>query len=331
MNRNTVDVSVIGTKPRTVRWTMLQVCIALIPGTCLYALLISGQVILNIGIVIITSIICEAVCMILRKRSPLSALSDGSIILAATLLALSVPPLLPIWQLIFGGAVLVVLGKQVFGGLGHNPFNPAMVAYAFLLISFPVTMTDWDLPSLIKTNIDWSAITMATPLDYLKSIDVGNQIDFTTPDDSEITSLIIDTPWTGIALAWLLGGVYLLVRRVISWHIPISILLTVLILYIAKNLLSSNLSIPAIPALFTGAIVFGAFFIATDPVTAASSKKGKILFGAGIGILCFFIREYSAYPEGFGFAILLMNMMVPLIDRLDTFWISFNGHQNDGL
>jgi len=324
MNRNTVDVSIIGNKPRTVRWTMLQVCIALIPGTCLYAWLISGQVLLNIGIVIITSIICEAGCMILRKRSPLSALSDGSVILAAILLALSVPPLLPIWQLIFGGAVLVVLGKHVFGGLGHNPFNPAMVAYAFLLISFPVTMTDWDLPSLIKTDIDWSAITMATPLDYLKSIDVGNQIDFTTPDDSEITSLIFDTPWTGIALAWLLGGVYLLIRRVISWHIPVSILLTVVILYIVKNLLSSDLSIPAIPALFTGAIVFGAFFIATDPVTAASSKKGKILFGAGIGILCFFIREYSAYPEGFAFAILLMNMTVPLIDRLDTFWISLN-------
>lgn len=303
---------------------MLQVCIALIPGTCLYALLISSQVLLNIGIVMLTAIICEAGCMILRKRSPLSALSDGSVILAATLLALSVPPLLPIWQLIFGGAVLVVLGKHVFGGLGHNPFNPAMVAYAFLLISFPVTMTDWDLPSLINTDIDWSAITMATPLDYLKSIDVGNQIEFTTPDDSEITSLIIDTPWTGIALAWLSGGVYLLIRRVISWHIPISILLTVLILYIAKNLLSSALTIPAIPALFTGAIVFGAFFIATDPVTAASSKNGKILFGAGIGILCFFIREYSAYPEGFAFAILLMNMTVPLIDRLDTFWISLN-------
>ena len=253
-----------------------------------------------------------------RKRSVTSGLSDGSVILAATLLALAVPPTLPSWQLVIGTTVLVLLGKQVFGGLGHNPFNPAMVAYAFLLISFPVTMTTWDLPGAEHIDVDWSAITMATPLDYMRSIDITGTTNSIIPTNDQITNLIFDTPWPIIALGWLLGGIYLISRRIISWHIPSSVLLSIFLLYISQNLLVDEVSLPAFPAIFTGAIIFGAFFIATDPVTAARSKTGQLLFGTGVGILCFFIREYSAYPEGFAFAILLMNMTVPLIDRLDA-------------
>ena len=318
MSRITVDITAATSSPRTVQWTMLQVCIALIPGICLYALLVSGQVINNILVAAATAVIFEALCMLLRQRSPIKALSDGSVVLAATLLALAVPPSLPIWQLILGTAVLVLLGKHVFGGLGHNPFNPAMVAYAFLLISFPVTMTVWELPDSSQLDVDWSAITMATPLDYMKSIDITNTNRATEPSSAEITELIFETPWPIIALAWLIGGLYLLFRRVISWHIPTSVLLSVFGLYILQNLFAVGISLPAVPALFTGAVIFGAFFIATDPVTAARSKTGKLLFGTGIGVLCFFIREYSTYPEGFAFAVLLMNMAVPLIDRLDT-------------
>lgn len=318
MSRITVDVSSITNKPRSVQWIMLQVCFALIPGTCLYAILVSGHVVTNVIIAAATALICEALCMWLRKRSAMSAVSDGSALLAAILLALAVPPTLPAWQLIIGTAVLVLLGKQVFGGLGHNPFNPAMVAYAFLLISFPVTMTAWDNPGLNQVDVEWSAITMATPLDYMRSIDITGTTNSIIPTNEQITNLIFDTPWPIIALGWLLGGIYLIVRRVISWHIPSSVLLSIFVLYISQNIIGNEISLPAFPAIFTGAILFGAFFIATDPVTAARSKTGQLLFGTGIGFLCFFIREYSAYPEGFAFAILLMNMTVPLIDRLDA-------------
>ena len=318
MSRATVDVSSVTSKPRSVQWIMLQVSLALIPGTCLYAILISAQVVKNILIAAAAALVCEALCMWLRKRSVTSALSDGSVILAATLLALAVPPTLPSWQLVIGTTVLVLLGKQVFGGLGHNPFNPAMVAYAFLLISFPVTMTTWDLPGAEHIDVEWSAITMATPLDYMRSIDITGTTNSIIPTNDQITNLIFDTPWPIIASGWLLGGIYLISRRIISWHIPSSVLLSIFLLYISQNLLVDEVSLPAFPAIFTGAIIFGAFFIATDPVTAARSKTGQLLFGTGVGILCFFIREYSAYPEGFAFAVLLMNMTVPLIDRLDA-------------
>ena len=318
MSRATVDVSSVTSKPRSVQWIMVQVSLALIPGTCLYAILISAHVVKNILIAAAAALVCEALCMWLRKLSVTLALSDGSVILAATLLALAVPPTLPSWQLVIGTTVLVLLGKQVFGGLGHNPFNPAMVAYAFLLISFPVTMTTWDLPGAEHIDVEWSAITMATPLDYMRSIDITGTTNSIIPTNDQITNLIFDTPWPIIALGWLLGGIYLISRRIISWHIPSSVLLSIFLLYISQNLLVDEVSLPAFPAIFTGAIIFGAFFIATDPVTAARSKTGQLLFGTGVGILCFFIREYSAYPEGFAFAILLMNMTVPLIDRLDA-------------
>ena len=318
MSRATVDVSSVTSKPRSVQWIMLQVSLALIPGTCLYAILISAHVVKNILIAAAAALVCEALCMWLRKRSVTSALSDGSVILAAALLALAVPPTLPSWQLVIGTTVLVLLGKQVFGGLGHNPFNPAMVAYAFLLISFPVTMTTWDLPGAEHIDVEWSAITMATPLDYMRSIDITGTTNSIIPTNDQITNLIFDTPWPIIASGWLLGGIYLISRRIISWHIPSSVLLSIFLLYISQNLLVDEVSLPAFPAIFTGAIIFGAFFIATDPVTAARSKTGQLLFGTGVGILCFFIREYSAYPEGFAFAVLLMNMTVPLIDRLDA-------------
>jgi len=317
VNNITVDINGLTSKPRSVQSTMLQVCVALIPGTCLYAWLVSYHVFINIMIAATTAVICEALCMFLRKRSPIIALSDGSAILAATLLALSVPPSLPAWQLILGSAVLIFLGKQVFGGLGHNPFNPAMVAYAFLLISFPTTMTAWNLQIVESAKANWSAITMATPLDYMRSFDIVGPSN-NPPSQRELWQLIFDTPWPIIATGWLIGGLYLLFRRVISWHIPISVLASIFLLYSVQSLIVDAPYLAPIPAVFTGAIVFGAFFIATDPVTAARSRLGKILFGAGIGFSCFFIRQFSAYPEGFAFAVLLMNMTVPLIDRLDT-------------
>ncbi len=320
MSQITVDVGAVIGKPRSVQWTMLQVCIALIPGTCLYAMLISSQVIINVLIAAVTAVACEALCMMLRRRSVEKAVSDGSVILAATLLALAIPPTLPIWQLIIGTTVLVLLGKQVFGGLGHNPFNPAMVAYAFLLISFPVTMTVWDNPGSEQIDVAWSAITKATPLDHMKSIDITSTTSLGAPSKKDITNLIFDTPWPIIALGWLLGGIYLIVRRVITWHIPASVLSSIFMLYLFQNTFVNSVSLPTFPAMLTGAIIFGAFFIATDPVTAARSKAGQLLFGTGIGTLCFFIREYSAYPEGFAFAVLLMNMAVPLLDRIDAIY-----------
>ena len=279
--------------------------------------------------------------MRLRARPVRSSLGDGSILLAAWLLVLCLPPSLPSWQVILGTIVLVTLGKHVFGGLGQNPFNPAMVAYAFLLVSFPVTMTHWELnqnnsdSSTTMTNLvttlssdtnselaetTWDGVTGATALDRLRELKRNSSLTQQTPANRyEVAGdWIMHSPWLWTSIAWLLGGLYLLIARIITWHIPVSFLFAVGGLYTVASLLGSNMSLPVLPALLSGGIMLGAFFIATDPVSAAASRQGQIIYGLGIGILCVLIREFSVYPEGIAFAVLLMNMCVPLIDYFST-------------
>jgi electron transport complex protein RnfD len=332
-------------KKRSVRTTMLHVMAALVPGTVLYILLLDFRLLSNLAIACIVALGCEYICLRIRARPVLISLSDGSTLLAVWLLVLCLPPSLPFWQIGVGAVVLVTLGKHVFGGLGQNPFNPAMVAYAFLLVSFPVTMTSWELnqdtstltttSTPIEVSVDlasenknttlvrtWDGVTGATALDRLREFKrVSSSTDAleTQRDRDEFASeWIMNSPWIWMNLAWLVGGLYLLIARIITWHIPGSVLFAVFSLYAIANLAGSSMGLPIIPALLSGGIMLGAFFIATDPVSAAASRQGQIIYGLGIGILTVVIREFSVYPEGVAFAVLLMNMCVPLIDYLST-------------
>jgi len=302
--------------------------LALIPGTTLMVWWLGPGVLINLCVLILGAMFFEAVVLTLRKRSVAVPLTDGSIVLAAWLLALCLPPSLPVSQLIVGAGVMTLLGKHVYGGLGQNPFNPAMVAYAFLLISFPQTMTLWLDPKstlhigdnahwlnwwyakwpMGDVGSPWHGITQATPLDRLRN--AANQ---SAPLDA---TLLLQSPWWKINLAWLLGGIFLLYKGVIRWHIPAAMLLTIVTLQFIHNGWNPSQATPIWMVITSGGILLGAFFIATDPVTAPSSRQARLCFGVGIGTLTFVLRNHSHYPEGVAFAVLLMNATVPLLDRL---------------
>ncbi|MEE9335046.1 MAG: RnfABCDGE type electron transport complex subunit D [Granulosicoccaceae bacterium] len=307
---------------------MLLVIIALVPGIAAYAWLVSPIVIINIVFCVLIACLTEAACMWLRSRSAVSALRDGSIILAATLLALAVPPQLPFWQLGLGAVAMVVLGKQLYGGLGQNLFNPAMVGFAFLMVSFPQTMTTWidnmqqsvGMAQLVQakwfmpSNIQWDSITQATPLESIRLASQYGADQATPLTQAALNRQVTNGPWPIVNLGFLVGGLCLLYKRIISWHIPLSVIFTLFALHGILALTSTQPQIGATLAIASGATMLGAFFIATDPVTAATSNTGRIIYGIGIGGLSFVIRQWGGYPEGFAFAVLLMNMCAPLID-----------------
>jgi len=342
-----INTAAVGHKRRSVSTLMLHVIIALLPGVVVYTLIIDSRLPLNLLIACFFAVLIEAALVAARKRPVLPRLQDMSVIVAAILLVLCIPQQLPLWQLLFGIFILCTLGKHVFGGLGHNPFNPAMVAYAVLIISFPLTMTQWSTerglldPPLAQSNNEasqaqhWNGISQATPLDRLDSLKrdyrqsssdetlrLNTSVDTAIPataqqfDTKANNELVLNSEWAWLSIAWLVGGLYLLAMRIISWHIPLTVITTLWLLYFMQGLISNTPTLSAHAALLSGAIMLGAFFIATDPVSAATSKPGKLIYGTGIGMLCFFIREFSAYPEGFAFAVLLMNIAVPLIDYM---------------
>jgi len=316
-----------------VQRVMLQVLLALLPGIGVMWWLFGWGVIFNIAIATITAVVCEWLFLRARGRNPMPAVSDLSAVLTAWLLALALPPLLPWWQTVIGTAFAIVVAKQLFGGIGYNPFNPAMAGYVLLLVSFPATMTRWIPPemladysltfsdtlravfaSLPPEGQTWDAITSATPLDAMR-----NEL-----DQNRMISEIRLSPlwgdfggrgWEWIGNAFLLGGLFLLWRRVISWRIPVSMLGSLLL--IAGIFWLIDAETHPFPAfhLFSGAAILGAFFIATDPVSASTTPRGQLIYGALIGVLVFVIRTWGGYPDAVAFAVLLMNMAAPMIDH----------------
>jgi len=295
---------------------MMHVALALVPGTALMTYWFGAGVIINLVTITLVSVLCEAISQKLRQRSIPSALYDGSMVLAAWLLALCLPPGLPFLELIVGAISMTILGKHVFGGLGQNPFNPAMVGYAVLLISFPKTMTTWPDPNALTEAINagantassqWDVITKATPLDRLRGFErAGQAIDRST---------LLLWPWNAINVAWLLGGLFLIARGIIRWHIPIAMLLVATLAHAIHYWFFPEHTLAPSYMMLSGAMMLGAFFIATDPVTAPSSQNARLIYGAGIGLLSVALRSLSNYPEGIAFAVLLMNCTVPLLDR----------------
>ena len=256
----------------------------------------------------------EAVCQ--RLMGQAVTIADGSAAITGVLLALNLPPTSPWWLTLLGAVIAIAIGKQVYGGLGANPFNPALVARVVLLISFPVQMTTWSAPAPLGSGLD--LVTTATPLGEWKNAVMLTGEMPATMQDSTINYFLGNMPGCigeVSALALLLGAGYLIYRRILTWHIPATYVGTVILLSGIFWLVNPAKYPSPVFHLVTGGLVLGAFYMATDMVTTPVSTRGMLLFGVGCGVLTVLIRLFGGYPEGVSFAILLMNAATPLIDR----------------
>ena len=303
--------------PETTRKLMLGVVAALIPA------LAASIYYFGMGAIIITltSVLsCVAVEYLIQKfiLKVKPSVSDGSAIVTGLLLAFNVPSNLPVFIIILGAVIAIGVAKMTFGGLGSNPFNPALVGRVFLLISFPVQMTSWPVPSGFKTGY-LDAVTGATPLGILsEGVKSGETVSALM--DKIPTHMQLFYGYMGgsmgevAAAALILGGLYLIWRKIITWHIPVTILLTVAVFTCILWLVDPTKYADPVFHLLTGGIMLGAIFMATDYVTSPMTHKGMIIYGIGIGVITVLIRTWGAYPEGVSFAILIMNAFVPLLN-----------------
>ena len=251
-----------------------------------------------------------------------TTITDGSAVITGLLLAFNVPSNLPLWIVAIGAFVAIAIGKMTFGGLGKNPFNPALVGRVFLLISFPVQMTTWPKANavfdMVGATAATDATTGATPLALIKeAVKAGDMTALQGLPD--YWTLLVGQHGGSLgevsAIAILIGGIYLLCRRVISWHIPVSFILTTFVFAAILHLANPTTYIAPLCHVLCGGLLLGAVFMATDMVTSPMSKSGQLVFGIGCGMLTVIIRTWGAYPEGVSFAILLMNAVTPLINK----------------
>ena len=326
--------------PRSTQWVMQQVLIATLPGIAALVHFFGYGVLINIIIASITAIACEAGILKLRQRPIGFYLRDYSALVTAVLLGIALPPLAPWWLTVTGTAFAIIIAKHLYGGMGFNPFNPAMIGYVILLISFPVEMTSWVAPEgLINAGAEASAgahalpgladslhivfannsaidgFTAATPLDAFK-----HKTGFLLDQFYQQTPQFAQAQWAGFGWEWvnlcfLFGGCYLLARKVFTWHAPLSMLavLAIMTVFAYDDGSSASKGSPLFH-LLSGATMFGAFFIVTDPVTSAVSNRGRMIYGALIGLLIFTIRSWGNYPDALAFAVLLVNFAAPFID-----------------
>ncbi len=323
--------------PASVSATMKLVLLALIPGILVFIYQNGWGSVINILLAAVSAVVFEAAAQKLRHRPPQAALADYSGLVTAILIALCLPPLIPWWIPVIATGFAILLAKHAFGGIGSNLFNPAMVGYACVLISFPADLSLWllqpdsfsvplsnaikasfngGLANMSLTTAEWDALTGATALDQHRTLNLQNLT--ATEIDAQTQGWFGARQGEWINLAYLIGGLWLLNRKVINWHIPVSFLGTLLLATLLHNLLHDTpLSIPV--NLFGGATMLCAFFISTDPVSAAASNRGRVIYAALTGLLVYVIRAYGAYPDAVAFAVLLANCTVPAIDRLDIF------------
>lgn len=311
---------------------MLKVLLALVPGIITYAYVFGGGVLITLLLATVTALATEALMLKARARPVKPFLMDYSAIITAWLLALAIPPLAPWWLIVVGTFFAIVIAKQLYGGLGYNPFNPAMVGYAVLLISFPVLMTKWPaalqlaqtplsfmeqcqyiFSGILPQGVQLDAVTSATPLDYLKT-QLTLKHEIASIQQAPLFGIIGGKGTEYVALAYLLGGLYLWQQKIISWHLPTAFLAALALISGAFWLLdSAHYASPAFH-LVSGASLLCAFFIITDPVSGPTTPKGKLWFAAGVGIITYLVRVFGGYPDGVAFAVIFMNICVPLID-----------------
>ena len=328
MQFDTEMTSVVNGAPGVSKF-MLQVLLALLPAIACLFYFYGWGILINLALSIVFAVVLEALMLFLRKHPIRMFLSDLSAVVTACLFALTLPPLISWWIPLVGLLFAIVVAKHCYGGIGYNPFNPAMVAYAVLIVSFPLQISQWPADSLasgdwisLKQSLsivfglvegNWDAITQATPLDAVRSGLIADQ-SYSEIASSQRFSWFTGAAWQYTAFAYLIGGLYLLQQRVITWHIPSSLLLSLALVACMFWLIDdSQFASPAFHV-FSGAAMIGAFFIATDPVSASTTPFGQIVYGASIGCFIYVIRTWGAYPDSVAFAVLIMNMAVPMID-----------------
>ena len=303
---------------------MAWVLLATLPGLAVQSYFYGYGTLINLVWASGLALGLEALVLGLRRRPIMIFLTDGSALVTAFLIALALPPFSPWWLTLIAVLFSIVFAKHLYGGLGNNPFNPAMVGYAICLIAFPVSMTQW--PAIEQTlsfgqqwqwfwmeSIDGGidAWTGATALDLMRHTN-GLTLNEVALDHPQLGLSLSVSMWVNIA--YLAGGIGLLAINAFTWHAPIAMLSSLGFCAGLFHMGEPDLYPSASQHLLTGATMFSAFFIVTDPVSGATSRKGKVVFGIGVGILVFIIRTFGSYPDAFAFAILLMNLSAPLID-----------------
>lgn len=317
----------------TVSGIMRRVLYALVPAIVVHLALFGWGLLWNLLLCTLTALLAEAAFLKLRARPVLLSLLDFSAVVTAVLLAFALPPYAPWWLVCLASLIAIVVAKQIYGGLGQNPFNPAMVAYAMMLVSFPLQMSRWPKPLLLQpikhslvqsyhyvfnptaTNITPDFISTASPLETWR-VQRGISDNLTTLFHQPLFGHLgyAGGEWVAIAIA--IGGVWLLWQRIITWHIPVSTLAAVVMSASLFYLFDPAKQFFPFSHLVLGATMLGAFFIATDPVTAPASPRAQIMYGFCIGTLIVLIRAWGGFPDGVAFAVLIMNMFAPLLDKL---------------
>lgn len=314
---------------KSLRQLMINVIIGLIPGTLAYAWFFGSGILINISIAVLFALGFEAFILWLRKKPIKPHLNDYSAVVAGWLFALCLPTHSVWWLIVVGIGFAMIAGKHLYGGLGFNPFNPAMVGYVVLLISFPKEMTSWHLPipmsgetyGLVDSlkfalgigDSSWDAFTAATPLDYVKTA-LRQDIPMSEIYQAPLFGKLGGIGWEWISAGWLIGGLWLLINKTIRWHIPVALLGSLGSIALMFYLIDAETATSPLFHWLSGGAMLGAFFIATDPVSAATTNNGRIYYGILIGLLIYLIRNWGGYPDGVAFAVLLANMCVPLID-----------------
>jgi len=316
----------------SVTQVMAWVLAALLPAIAVYVWLFGPGILVTLSLATVTALAAEAAMLKARGYPAKPFLTDLSAIVTAWLLALSLPSLAPWWLIVTGTLFAIVVAKHLYGGLGQNIFNPAMVGYAVLIVSFPVQMTQWAGPleltsahltlaqsaavifsgDVPRATLD--AVTMATPLDALRT----GLLQQHTVDEIMMQPIFGHYGGTGfewLATAFLLGGLVLWALRIISWHVPLAFLAGIWLTAGFLHFFDAGRFGAPWFHLFAPSVMLGAFFIATDPVTGATTPRGKLIFGLGAGFLTIAIRTWGGFPDGVAFAILLMNLCAPLIDQ----------------
>ncbi len=306
------------------RSVMIDVIIGLAPVMAAAGYYFRIRALILICTCVISSVATEWLCNVIRKKP--NSLGDFSAVVTGIILALSLPPNLPVWAGVVGSVFSIAIGKMVFGGLGANIFNPAMVGRTFLTVSFGILMTSWTVPATMDVSMPAIAqenivhiTTQATPLAWSKlaiknelGADIYSEEQFKATFTGEVGGSLGETS----VIALLIGGLYLLIRRTINFHIPLAVLVSAFAFAALAYWKDSYAYVQPFFHLCSGGLLLCAFFIATDPVTAPLTRRGMWIFGIGVGTITMLIRIVGEYPEGVMFSILLMNAVTPLIDRL---------------
>jgi len=321
--------------PATVGGVMRTVLYALVPALLAHAWFYGGGIVLNIGIALLAALGTEAACLRLAGKPARPFLADGSALVTAVLFAFCLPPLCPWWVTASGMVFAIGVAKHAYGGLGYNVFNPAMAGYVLVLVAFPDALTLWPAPDI--GDLDYVRPDLAATLQYCRTglLPDGLTVDAVTRATTlesakeglglmrtmaEIHANPVFGDFGGAGWEWVnnfiaIGGFVLLLRGVIRWHTPAGVLGGLLTMATLAWLLDPNTHPSPGFHLFSGGAMLGAFFVATDPVSSPTTGRGRLIYGAGIGVLTYVIRTFGSYPDGVAFAVLLMNLAAPLIDR----------------